>query len=136
MFSGKLHHVGIIVPEEDRVAELAAVFGLKLGRQQYVDEYEALCIFTEGALGLVEFIVPKGPKLQRFNKGIGGLHHIAIEVEDLEQVTAELKARDMQLLEEKAVDAGPILINFLPPAFTRGITVEYIQPKPKKNSAV
>ncbi|MFG0250565.1 MAG: VOC family protein [Phycisphaeraceae bacterium JB051] len=129
MFSGQLHHVGIIVHEEERVPELAAVFGLKLGRTQYVEEYEALCIFTEGALGVIEFIVPKGPKLAKFNKGMGGLHHIAIQVDDLDQVTEELKAMDMQLLEQKAVDAGPILINFLPPIYTRGITVEYIQNK-------
>jgi catechol 2,3-dioxygenase-like lactoylglutathione lyase family enzyme len=129
MFSGKLHHIGIIVHEEERVSELAEVFGLKLGRTQYVEEYEALCIFTEGALGVIEFIVPKGPKLAKFNKGMGGLHHIAIQVDDLAQVTDELKAKDMQLLEQTPVDAGPILINFLPPAYTRGITVEYIQPK-------
>lgn len=129
MFSGKLHHIGIIVHEEERVSELAATFGLTLGRTQYVEEYQALCIFTEGVLGVIEFIVPKGPKLEKFNKGMGGLHHIAIQVDDLEQVTEELKAKDMQLLEQSPVDAGPILINFLPPAYTRGITVEYIQPK-------
>lgn len=130
MFNGKLHHVGVIVPDADRVEELAAMFGLSLGRRQYVPEYEAECIFTEGDAGVIEFIVPTGGKLANFNKGMGGLHHIAIEVDDLEAVAGELGEQDIQLLEDSPVDAGPILINFLAPIFTRGIIVEYIQAKP------
>lgn len=129
MFNGRLHHVGIIVQSEEHAEKLASLFGLTLGRRQFVPEYEADCIFTAGEHGVVEFVVPRGGKLANFNKGMGGLHHIAIEVADMNTVNDELANAGVRLLESNAVDAGPILINFLPPIYTRGVIVEYIQPK-------
>ena len=57
MIEGSLHHVSIIVPDEERVHELADILGLKLGRRQFVAEYEADCIFTTGTSGVIEFII-------------------------------------------------------------------------------
>lgn len=125
---GALHHVAIIVPDEDRVQELADLLGLKLGRRQFVPQYEADCIFTTGAAGVIEFIIAQSGKLSKFNKGMGGLHHIAITVPDLDAAQAELAAKGIPMLEEKPVDAGPIRINFVAPAYTRGVIVEYVQP--------
>jgi methylmalonyl-CoA/ethylmalonyl-CoA epimerase len=129
MLHGKLHHVGIIVPDAEQLEELCRLCGMSLGRRQYVPEYQAECIFSEGAAGVIEFIVPRGGKLSQFNKGIGGLHHIAIEVEDLQAATAQLAAQGVRLLEPAPVDAGELLINFLPPVFSRGVTIEYVQVK-------
>ena len=41
-----------------------------------------------------------------------------------------MRSKGIELLEAKPVDAGPLLINFLPPAYTRGIIVELVQHKP------
>ena len=127
MIVGSLHHVSIIVPDEDRVHELAGLLGMTLGRRQYVEQYEADCIFTTGAGGVIEFIIAKSGKLAKFNKGMGGLHHIAIGVTDLEATKQQLADIGIPLLETKPVDAGPIYINFLAPAYTRGVIVEYVQ---------
>ena len=127
MPAGKLHHVGLIVPELQAAQELLQTLGLEAGREQYVPEYEADCIFAGGADGCLELIVPRGGKLSKFNKGMGGLHHIAIEVDDLQATSDSLRARGMELLEQEPVDAGPIRINFLPPIYTRGIIVEFIE---------
>ncbi len=124
-----LHHVGIIVPDLEQVQVLLYLLGLESGRTQYVPPYDADCIFTRGERGVVEFVVPRGGVLTRFNKGLGGLHHIALEVADLEGQSSELRAKGVELLSEQPVDAGPILINFLPPAYTRGIIVELVQVK-------
>jgi hypothetical protein len=121
--------VGIIVPDLVQVEALMALLGLRPGMTQYVPRYQADCIFTQGPGAAIEFIVPRGGPLARFNKGMGGIHHIALEVEDLEVVSAELAGHDVKLLEERPVDAGRLWINFLPPAFTRGIIVEYVQTK-------
>jgi len=125
----KLHHVGIIVPEPEQVQVLMELLGLQAGHTQYVPQYEADCIFTWGERGVLEFVVPRGGVLTRFNKGAGGLHHIALEVDDLEGRSAELRAKGVELLEEKPIDAGRLWINFLPPAYTRGIIIELVQPK-------
>jgi methylmalonyl-CoA epimerase len=131
-----LHHVGVIVPDEEQMRNLMALLGLKEGRRYYIAEYEAECVFTEGSGGVIEFILPRGGKLAKFNKGMGGLHHIALQVDNLEKASEELKAKGVELLESQPVTAGPIRINFLPPIYTRGIIVEYvepIQPGPSRN---
>jgi methylmalonyl-CoA/ethylmalonyl-CoA epimerase len=138
VFQSRLHHVGIIVADEAQVDLLAALFGLTRGQREYVPDYEAECYFTGGeGVGTgaqvgaaIEFIVPRaGGKLSKFNKGFGGIHHIALEVDDLELAAVELRERGVKLLEDHPVDAGAILINFVPPLYTRGFIVELIQRK-------
>ena len=107
---------------------LMALLDLKEDRRYYVPEYEAECVFTAGEGGAIEFILPRGGKLSKFNKGMGGLHHIALQVDSLEKTSDDLKAKGVELLESRPVDAGPIRINFLPPVYTRGIIVEYVEP--------
>jgi methylmalonyl-CoA epimerase len=123
----KLHHVGIIVRNEAQAATLLSILGLRESHRQFVPEYEAECIFTEGAESRLELIVPRGGKLAQFNQGIGGLHHIAMEVDDLAAASARLKSLGIQLLEPSPVRAGDLLINFLPPVYTRGVIVEFVQ---------
>jgi len=125
----RLHHVGIIVPDGEQARFLLDLLGLTESRRYYVPEYEAECLFTSGPAGVIEFIIPRGGKLAKFNKGMGGLHHLALEVADLEQTAAEMRVKGYELLEREPVDAGPIWINFLPPAVTRGIIVEFVQTK-------
>ena len=132
MMHPRLHHVGIIVADHAQVETLVALFGFTRGAEEYVPEYEADCYFTEGPGAAIEFIVPRGGKLATFNKGLGGLHHVALEVDDLEQASAELAGKGVKLLETQPVDAGPILINFVPPLYTRGFIVELIQRKTRQ----
>ena len=92
-------------------------------------QWSALCIFTEARHGSqIEFVIPKGGPLAKFNKGVGGLHHIAFQVPDLNEVALELHAQGMKFLETEHVQgAGPFICNFLNPGFTRGLTIEYVQ---------
>jgi methylmalonyl-CoA/ethylmalonyl-CoA epimerase len=121
--------VGIIVPDLERVRALMSLLGLEPGASEYVPEYEADCFFTCGAGSALEFIVPRGGKLALYNKGVGGLHHIALEVENLQEFSTQLRAQGVDLLEERPVDAGRLWINFLPPAYTRGLIVEFVESK-------
>lgn len=123
----RLHHVGVICPDRAQVEALLALLRLEVAGETYVAAYEADCIFTRGPGGCLEFIVPRGGKLERFNKGAGGLHHIALEVDDLAAESRRLAAEGVRLLEETPVDAGDLLINFVPPIFTRGIILELVQ---------
>lgn len=128
VFQSRLHHVGIIVADEDQVNTLAALLGLTRGHDEYVAEYEAQCYFTAGNGAAIEFIVPRpGGKLSKFNKGFGGIHHIALEVDDLAAAQVALRERGVKLLEDQPVDAGSLLINFVPPLYTRGFIVELVQ---------
>jgi methylmalonyl-CoA/ethylmalonyl-CoA epimerase len=126
----KIHHVGVIVPDEEQVAEIMELLGLRPGTRQYVPEYEADCIFTEGEGAAIEFIVPRGGKLAEYNKGVGGLHHIALETDDLAAASRRVHEHGGRLLTETPVRAGNLLINFLSPTYTRGLIVEFVQEQP------
>ncbi len=66
--------------------------------------------------------------MERFNKGAGGLHHIALQVPSLVDLAKALEAEGMKLLEPEPVKgAGPFLCNFLSPIYTRGITIEFVE---------
>jgi catechol 2,3-dioxygenase-like lactoylglutathione lyase family enzyme len=124
-----LHHVGIIQPTEEEAMTLMALLGLEEDYRGFVPQWSALCIFTKpNGASPIEFVVPDGGPLARFNKGAGGLHHIALTVPDLDALARRLEAEDMKLLEKEHVKgAGPFLCNFLSPIYTRGLTVEFIQ---------
>jgi len=125
-----LHHVGIIQPDEEAVAMQMELLGLTESYRGYVPQFHALCIFTQPENGgsPVEFVVADGGSLLKFNKGAGGIHHIAFEVPDLAALTEEFAAKGVKMIEPEAVKgAGNFLCNFLAPIATRGIIVEYVQ---------
>ena len=125
----KLHHVGIVRPTEEDALGLMSLLGLQEDFRGYVPKWSALCIFTK-PLGAspVEFVIPSGGPLASFNKGAGGLHHLAFEVKDLDETARRLQDEGMRLLEPEHVKgAGPFLCNFLSPVFTRGVTIEFVQ---------
>lgn len=126
----RLHHVGIICRDRAQVDELMRLFGMRSVQETWVEAYQADCVFTSGEAGGIEFIIPRGGKLKKFNKGVGGLHHIAVEVQDLEATSARLRGEGIELLEATPVDAGDLLINFVPPLYTRGVIVEVVQKRP------
>jgi methylmalonyl-CoA/ethylmalonyl-CoA epimerase len=124
-----LHHVGIVCPDEGDARELMAMLGLTEDYRGYVPQWHALCIFTRPMSGSpIEFVIPDDGPLMNFNRGAGGLHHIALQVPDLDRLAQKLEAEGMKLLEREHVKgAGPFLCNFLSPAYTRGIIIEFVQ---------
>ena len=124
-----LHHVGIVQPTEADAAAMMALLGLEEDYRGFVPQWRALCIFTKpNGASPIEFVIPDGGPLADFNHGLGGLHHVALRVADLDAVARRLEAEDMRLLEREHVKgAGNFLCNFLSPVFTRGITIEFVQ---------
>ena len=124
-----LHHVGIVQPTEADAKALMALLGLEEDYRGFVPQWSALCIFTVAKSGSpIEFVIPDGGPLERFNKGAGGLHHIALQVPSLADLAKALEAEGMKLLEPEPVKgAGPFLCNFLSPIYTRGITIEFVE---------
>ncbi len=127
-----LHHVGVVQPDEEQVMAQMALLGLREAYRGYVPQFNALCIFTHAASGSpVEFVIPDGGPLMKFNKGAGGIHHLAFEVPDLLALADTLGKQGIRMLEPEPVKgAGPFLCNFLTPVVTRGIIIEYVQPLP------
>lgn len=129
MKNAKLHHVGIIFKDIETAEAFLETVGVEEEYRGYVDSYQAWCIFLKPNGGSkVELIIPTGGKLAEYNNGKGGLHHIAYEVDDVEQVRRDFEAKGIKLLEEKAVQgAGNIIVNFMRPRDGKGILVEFVE---------
>jgi methylmalonyl-CoA/ethylmalonyl-CoA epimerase len=125
----RLHHVGVVVPSEQQAETLIGLLGLQEESRGYVERYGALCIFTAGNGGSpLELVVPRHGRLAEFNRGLGGLHHIAIAVDSLAGLAERLRELGISLLEDQpVVGAGSFACNFLDPVYTRGVTVEFVE---------
>ena len=82
----RLHHVGIIMTTMEKAEAFLDQFGLEKDYMEYVESYHAYCLFTKYTEkeSPVELIIPTEGVLTEYNKGKGGIHHIAFEVEDVE----------------------------------------------------
>lgn len=130
----RIHHIGIVMNDRSRAESFMDIFGFEVDNEEYVDAYHAQCIFTkvQGTEVALEFIIPTEGVLTEYNNGKGGIHHIALEVDDVEAVRQEYEAKGLHMLEESAVQgACGIIVNFLRPRYGAGILVEFIERTPE-----
>jgi methylmalonyl-CoA/ethylmalonyl-CoA epimerase len=125
----KIHHIAIVVPDIDE----ALVFwrdalGLELSHVEDMPTQESLIAFlptgdsevelvkpTTDTSGIARYLAKRGP----------GLHHICLEVENIEAALARLKEKGIQLInEEPTIGAGGKKIAFIHPKSTGGVLVE------------
>ena len=126
----RLHHVGVVLPSLEDAARHIEMFGLEEDYRGFVEPWHSWCIFTKPAdVGTaIELVVATDGPLLRFNKGVGGVHHFAYQIEDFAEAEAWCAANDMALLEPAPIKgAGNFLCNFIHPVATRGIQIELVQ---------
>ena len=127
-----LDHVAILVADLDAAVKLFRdVYGLELAEIEEVpSEKVRVAIFGRGA-GRIELVSPSGPDspMQKALEKRGeGLHHLCLEVPDLEEAMAALRARGAPLLDEKPrPGAGGARVAFVHPKGSRGVLVELRQ---------
>jgi methylmalonyl-CoA/ethylmalonyl-CoA epimerase len=132
-----LDHVAIAVKDLDKaIAHYRDVLGLELAEIEEVPEQQVrTAIFGHGA-GRVELICPTSPDtgVARFlDKRGEGMHHICIEVEDIEATLATLRERGAPLIDQTPKPgAGGAKVAFVHPKGNHGVLVELRQgPAPK-----
>jgi methylmalonyl-CoA/ethylmalonyl-CoA epimerase len=128
-----LNHVAIAVKDlEAAVAFYRDVLGLECeGRERVADQQVDVAFFGGGSApgsGRIELISPFTPDsgVARFlDKRGEGLHHICIDVPDLDAALARLKARGLPLIDEQPrIGAGGARIAFVHPKGGRGVLIE------------
>jgi methylmalonyl-CoA/ethylmalonyl-CoA epimerase len=130
-----LDHVAILVADLDAAVKLYRdVYGLTLHEIEEVpSEKVRVAIFGHGE-GRIELVSPAGPDspmAKTLEKRGEGLHHICLEVPDVEEAMAALKARGAPLLDEKPhPGAGGTRVAFVHPKGSRGVLVELRQGPP------
>lgn len=132
MFSQyRLHHVGVVFASIEDAEAHMATFGLIEDYRGYVAPWHSWCIFTTPAAGgtAIELVVADEGPLLKFNKGMGGVHHFAYEIDDFAAVARWCEERDLRLLEPEPIKgAGDFWCNFIHPLSTRGVQIEFVQP--------
>jgi methylmalonyl-CoA/ethylmalonyl-CoA epimerase len=124
-----LDHVAILVSDLDAAIQLYRdVYGLELAEVEDVPgEKVRVAIFGHGA-GRIELVSPSGPDspmAKAIAKRGEGLHHVCLEVPDIAQAMASLKARGAPLLDEQPrTGAGGAKVAFVHPKGSRGVLVE------------
>ncbi len=127
-----LDHVAILVSDLDAAIRLYRdVYGLTLAEVEEVpSEKVKVAIFGHGA-GRIELVSPAGPDspmAKAIEKRGEGLHHVCLEVPDIEKAMAALKAGGAPLLDEKPrPGAGGAKVAFVHPKGSRGVLVELRQ---------
>jgi methylmalonyl-CoA/ethylmalonyl-CoA epimerase len=131
-----LDHVAIAVKDLDKaIALYRDVLGLELTEVEEVPEQQVrTAIFGHGS-GRVELICPTSADtgVAKFLEKRGeGLHHICIEVEDIEASMAALRAKGAPLIDQvPKLGAGGAKVAFIHPKGSHGVLVELRQgPKP------
>lgn len=126
----RLHHVGIIFPSLDDAARHMETFGLVEDYRGFVEPWNSWCIFTKCDSGTaIELVVATDGPLTRFNRGLGGVHHFAYQIEDFDEVENWCAQQGLDFVEPAPIKgAGDFLCNFIHPLGTRGVQIELVQP--------
>ncbi|MDD4858917.1 MAG: methylmalonyl-CoA epimerase [Dehalococcoidales bacterium] len=99
----KVSHIGIAVNSIDAMLKLyIEALGLKLaGTEVLADQKVKTAIIPvgESKIELLESTDPEGPIAKFIEKKGEGLHHIALEVPDIRAALAELKKKNIPLID-------------------------------------
>ena len=129
-----IDHIGIAVPDLDAAIKTYTVLlGKGPEHLEEVEEQKAKTAFfavDDTNLELLQSTSPDGPigKFIAKNGGRGGIHHICIQVENLEAALADYKKQGIQLIDEKPrMGAHGKMIAFVHPKSTGGVLLELSQ---------
>ena len=134
----RIAHVGIATQSIAVTAEFYKTLGLEVDVIEVVrDQNVKIAVMNVGdsAIELIEPTTDESP-IQRFIEKRGeGLHHITLEVDNLEEQLEALKERNIRLIDEKPRQgAEGALIAFVHPDSTGGVLIELLQPAPQEST--
>ncbi|XP_022520894.2 methylmalonyl-CoA epimerase, mitochondrial [Astyanax mexicanus] len=130
---GRLNHVAIAVPDLEKATALYRdVLGAQVSAAVPLPEHGVYTVFVELGNTKLELLHPLGEKspiagfLQKNRSG--GMHHICIEVDDINTAIADLKVKNIRLLSaEPRIGAHGKPVMFLHPKDCDGVLVELEQ---------
>jgi methylmalonyl-CoA epimerase len=127
----KINHIGIAVNNvEDAVKLYTDVFGLKAGEIEIVEEEKVKTVMIpvgESRIELLETTDPEGPIGKYITKRGEGMHHLSLEVSNIEAMLKTLKEKGIPLIdEEPKTGAGGIRMAFIHPKGTK-VLIELVE---------
>lgn len=128
----KIDHLGIATPEIAAALKFwEEALGLENVHTEEVEDQKvrvAMLPAGESRIELLEPTAPDSPISKFLEKRGGGLHHVAIEVEDINVSLEKLRNLGFKLIDEKPrKGAGGCLIAFVHPVSAGGVLLELVQ---------
>ncbi len=128
----KVHHVGIAVHDlESALRFYRDLLGLHVHKQSVVEEQGVKAALLSVGQSEIELLEPTGPDtpVGRFLARRGeGLHHICFQTDDVARELESLKAKGVELVDQRPRQGLAGLICFLHPRAHHGVLVELAQP--------
>jgi methylmalonyl-CoA epimerase len=124
----RIHHVAFAHREGAVLEQLPILFGLHCTQQETGPGFEER-LFPVGE-GFVQTLEATGPGVVEsfVQKRGAALHHIAFEVEDLEEALEDLKQRGAKLVDQQPRPGGAgTRVAFLHPSACGGMLVELVE---------
>ncbi|MEO6589849.1 MAG: methylmalonyl-CoA epimerase [Pyrinomonadaceae bacterium] len=128
----KINHLGIATNGIDEALKFwAGALGLENVHTEIVEDQKvrvAMLPIGESRIELLEPTSEDSPISKFLEKRGSGIHHIAVEVDNIEESLAKLKAEGMRLIDEKPrIGAEGCLVAFVHPASANGVLLELVQ---------
>lgn len=126
----KINHVAIVVPDlEEATRFWVDALGLPLERVAEMPHEAVRVAFLPAGEGQIELLQPTEPQsgAARYMRKQGpGMHHLCLEVPDIEVAMARLRAHDVELINEKPRESedGGRKYAFVHPQSAGGVLVE------------
>lgn len=125
----RINHIAIVVDDiEAALGFWRDSLGLKLSHVEDVPTQESIVAFLKAGNSEIELVKPTSDEsgVARFLEKRGpGLHHICLEVDDIEASLNGLKANGVKLINESPlIGTGGKKIAFIHPRSTHGVLVE------------
>jgi methylmalonyl-CoA epimerase len=130
----KINHLGIATKGIDEALKFwEDALGLENVHTEIVEDQKvrvAMLPLGESRIELLEPISNDSPISKFLEKRGGGIHHIAVEVEDIEASLKSLKDKGMRLIDETPrIGAEDCLVAFVHPSSANGVLLELVQSK-------
>jgi methylmalonyl-CoA epimerase len=127
----RIAHLGVAVSDLDAAMKFFTE-GLPL-EVTHTEEYQGMKIafipIGDSSVELLQDVSGSSAIKKFLDKNGEGIHHIAYEVDDINQAISELKAKGIKLIDEKPRQgAHGMSVAFMHPKATHGILMELCQP--------
>jgi methylmalonyl-CoA epimerase len=127
----KIDHIGIVVRDLQEALKVYEVaLGLPLEEVVEVPDQKVEIAMLPVGESKIELVQPTSDDtgVAKFLEKRGeGIHHICIEVEDIEAALGQLKAHGVQLIDEEARPGAHGRVAFVHPKAMNGVLIELVE---------
>ncbi len=127
----QIHHIGIAVKSLAEGSQLYRALGLEPTAPEEVPEQKVIVTMIdvgESRVELLETTDPQGPVGRFLLKKGEGIHHFALQVDNLEEALARLKAEGLDLIDEvPRPGAHGTRVAFVHPRSAQGVLLELVE---------